>query len=49
MKLGKGFVSKPVYNEKYLKTKAKSMRKKSTEIFTMIKCRKKFLNVFVYQ
>ena len=46
----KEFDSKPVYNEKYLKTKAIYLTmEKSTQIFAIIKYQKKALNVFVYQ
>ena len=41
--------SEPVYNEKYLKTKIKSMKEKPIHIFIMIKCQKKVFIVFVYQ
>ena len=47
--IDKEFDSAPVYNEKYLKAKIKSITKKSTQIFTIIKYQKKILNVFVYQ
>ena len=39
----------PVYNEKYLKTKIKSMKEKLIHIFIMIKCQKKVFIVFVDQ
>ena len=39
----------PVYNEKYLKTKIKSMKEKLIHIFIMIKWQKKVFIVFVYQ
>ena len=45
----KGCDSEPVYNEERLETKKKFMREKSTQIFTIIKYRKKVLKVFVYQ
>ena len=45
----KGFDSKPVYNEKYLKAKIKSYMEKSTQIFTIMKYQEKTLNLFVYQ
>ena len=45
----KGFDSEPAYHEKYLKLKLNSMRKKSTQIFVMIKYQKKVLNLFVSQ
>ena len=45
----KEFDGKPVYNEKYLKTKIKSCIEKSTQIFTIMKYQKKALNVLVYQ
>ena len=41
------FDSRPVYNEKYLKSKIKSYTGKSTQIFTTIKNQEKILNVFV--
>ena len=41
--------SEPVYNEKYLKTKIKSMKEKLIHIFIMIKWQKKVFIVFVYQ
>ena len=41
------FDSKPVYNEKYLKSKIKSYNGKSTQISTIIKYQEKILNVFV--
>ena len=42
--VNKEFGSKPVHNEKYLKTKIKS-----TQIFIIIKYQKKALDVFAYQ
>ena len=46
----KEFDSKPVYNEKHLKTKAIYLTmEKSTQIFAIIKYQKKALNVFIYQ
>ena len=42
--VNKEFDSKPVHNEKYLKTKIKS-----TQIFIIIKYQKKALDVFAYQ
>ena len=45
----KEFNIKPVYNEKYLKTKIKPYDGKINTIFTIIKYQKKALNVFVYQ
>ena len=45
----KVFGSEPVYNEKYLKLKLNSTRKKSTQIFIMIKYQKKVLTLFVSQ
>ena len=45
----KDFDSKPVYHEKYLKTKIKSytVMEKSTQIFTLIKYQKKALNILI--
>ena len=45
----KGFNSKPVYNEKYLRTKINLMAEKSAQILTETEYQKKVLNVFVYQ
>ena len=45
----KEFGSKSIYNEKYLKTKIKSIMEKSAQIFAIIKHQKKVLNIFVYQ
>ena len=41
--------SEPVYNKKYLETKINLIRKKLTQILTIIKYQKKAFNVFVYQ
>ena len=45
----KGCDSKPVYNEKYLRTKINLMKEKSPQILTETEYQKKVLNVFVYQ
>ena len=44
----KDFDSELVYNEKYLKNIKKSCKRKPTKNFTIIKCQKKTLSVFVY-
>ena len=44
----KGFDSKPVYNEKYFKTKMKSCEGKVNTNFLMIKCQRRVLITFVY-
>ena len=41
------FDSETVYNEKYLKAKTKSLMGKLVLIFTVIKCQKKVVNLFV--
>ena len=41
------FDSETVYNEKYLKAKTKSLMGKLVQIFTVIKCQKKVVNLFV--
>ena len=45
----KGFDSEPVYNEKYLKLKAKSSEGKISTNFYGNKIPKEVLNVFAYQ
>ena len=40
----KEFDSEPVYNEKCLRPKIKTIMEKSTHIFTTLKCQKKVLN-----
>ena len=45
----KEFDSEPVYNEKCLRPKIKTIMEKSTHIFTTLKCQKKVLNWFVSQ
>ena len=45
----KGSDSEPVYNHKYLKSKKKSCKGKSTQVFMVIRHQNKFLIVFVCQ
>ena len=45
----KGCDSEPVYNENYLKTKTKSLKVKSAQIFMLMKYTKKVLIAFVSQ
>ena len=40
----KEFDSEPLYNEKCLRPKIKTIMEKSTHIFTTLKCQKKVLN-----
>ena len=48
-RIKKGFDSEPAHNENYLKTKIKSMKEKSAQIFRMMEYQKKVLIAFVYQ
>ena len=47
--VSKEFDNEPDYNEKYLKAKLNFITEKSTQIFTIIKYKKKIRNLFAYQ